>query len=133
MSEGFAACNENENRYHSYLMRLAQLEPGCSARVERIEGGHGLQERLGQLGIHINDVVTLESRGALRGPILVRVHGMRVALGRGVSHRIHVSPLDQGEGGRHGHLRRGIFGRTQTSPVDGKRGGRHGHGRRRTP
>ena len=74
-------------------MTLIQLQPGDRAKVTAIDRGHGLQRRLNRLGVHAGDVLTLDGRGALRGPLLITVHGMRVALGRGVARRIHVEPL----------------------------------------
>ncbi|MBU1049721.1 ferrous iron transport protein A [Candidatus Bipolaricaulota bacterium] len=74
-------------------MMLSQLPFGEFGRVTQIEGGHGVLRNLNQLGIHVGDVVTLASRGAFRGPYLLLVHGMQVALGRGVVAQVHVSPI----------------------------------------
>jgi len=49
--------------------------------------------RLARLGVRPGAVVRLVSSGPLRGPLLVEVEGMRVALGRGVARRILVRPL----------------------------------------
>ncbi len=90
-------CIANENRYHLLIMRLSQMAFGQFGRVTQIDGGHGIQRNLNQLGIHIGDVVSLASRGAFRGPYLVLVHGMQVALGRGVAAHVHVHPLASSE------------------------------------
>jgi ferrous iron transport protein A len=89
-------------------MTLDQLEPGNKARVLDIRAGHGLQRRLSYLGIHLGDTVRLSGRGAFRGPLLVRVHGMQVALGRGVARHIVVEPEGEPVAPRR-HRRR--FGR----------------------
>jgi Fe2+ transport system protein FeoA len=81
-------------------MTLSQLAFGESARVTAIEGGHGIQRNLNQLGIHVGDVVTLSRCGAFRGPFLVQVHGMQVALGRGVTAHMHVEPVSRTHVGR---------------------------------
>ncbi|MFC2106197.1 ferrous iron transport protein A [Candidatus Bipolaricaulota bacterium] len=86
-------CIANENRYHLKIMVLSQLSLGEFARVTGIEGGHGMRRNLNQLGIHVGDVLSLARRGAFRGPLLVLVHGMQVALGRGVANRVHVEPV----------------------------------------
>jgi Fe2+ transport system protein FeoA len=88
-----ATCIANENRYHLQIMMLSQLQFGEFGRVTLIEGGHGIQRNLNQLGIHVGDVVSLANRGAFRGPYLVLVHGMQVALGRGVVTHVHVDRL----------------------------------------
>lgn len=66
-------------------MTLDQLRPGDEARVVDIRAGLGVQRRLNHLGIHPGDTVHLSGRGAFRGPLLVEVHGMQVALGRGIA------------------------------------------------
>ena len=76
-------------------MTLEQLMPGDEARVLNICGGHGLQRRLNHLGIHPGDTVQLSGRGAFRGPLLVRIHGMQVALGRGIARHVQVEPTGE--------------------------------------
>ena len=71
-------------------MTLDQLGPGGEARVLDIRAGHGLRRRLNHLGIHPGDIIRLSGRGAFRGPLLVQVHGMQVALGRGVARHVLV-------------------------------------------
>ena len=96
-------CIANENRYHISIMTLLQLAFGNFARVTHIKGGRGIQRNLNQLGIHVGDVVSLARRGAFRGPFLVLVHGMQVALGRGVAAHVYVEPIRDtaGEGKAH--------------------------------
>lgn len=74
-------------------MTLEQMEVHSKAVVKTIDAGRGLRRRLGQMGLHEGDVVEVSSRGAFRGPVLVCVHGMRVALGRGVARKIGVTPI----------------------------------------
>ena len=74
-------------------MILPHLPFGNFGRVTLIEGGRGIQRNLNQLGIHVGDVVSMTRRGAFHGPYLVLVHGMQVALGRGVATHVHVDPL----------------------------------------
>jgi len=81
-------------------MTLDELSFGQSARIIAIEGGHGLQRRLQQMGIHPGDTVAVSSRGAFRGPLLVGIHGSRIALGRGVARRVIVEPIAGNPQGR---------------------------------
>lgn len=95
-------------------MTLDQLKPGDEACILDIRAGHGLQRRLNHLGIHPGDTVYLSGRGAFRGPLLVQIHGMQVALGRGVARHVLVEPLRGATAlqqtphrfGRHGRFRR---------------------------
>ena len=74
-------------------MTLDQLNTGTSARVVSIVGGPGLYRNLSQMGIHPGDTIVVSGAGAFRGPLLVEIHGIRIALGRGVARRIVVQPL----------------------------------------
>jgi len=59
-------------------------------RVVSISGGWGIRQRLGCLGIHPGDMITVKKSAIMRGPILISVHGNQVALGRGVARRVVV-------------------------------------------
>ena len=59
-------------------------------RVISIEGGQGVRAHLNTLGIHIGDWLRVVERAPFRGPILVEVHGSRVALGRGIAAKVMV-------------------------------------------
>ena len=84
-------------------MTLMQLTLGRPARVVRIEGGHGMRRNLNQLGIHVGDVLFPARRGAFQGPLLITVHGMQVALGRGVARHVYVEPLQNSAAQGAGH------------------------------
>ena len=86
-------------------MMLSHLGFGQPARVTEIEGGHGMRRNLNQLGIHVGDVISLVRRGAFRGPLLVDVQGMKIALGHGVARHIHVEPLAETRHWRRHHAR----------------------------
>jgi ferrous iron transport protein A len=45
---------------------------------------------LNTLGIHVGDAVRVVERAPFHGPVLVEVHGTRVALGRGVARKVMV-------------------------------------------
>ncbi|MGQ9509489.1 MAG: FeoA family protein [Thermodesulfobacteriota bacterium] len=73
---------------------LDQMVENSKAKVLDIQGGHGIRQRLSNMGIHPGDLVTIVRFGALRGPILVEVHGSQVALGRGIASRIIVEEAE---------------------------------------
>lgn len=75
-------------------MTLDQIIENRKAKVLDIQGGHGVRQRLSQMGIHPGDIITILRLGALRGPILVEVHGSQVALGRGIASRIIVEEVE---------------------------------------
>lgn len=64
------------------------------AKVIDIQGGQGVRQRLGQMGIHPGDTITILRYGALRGPILIEIHGSQVALGRGIASKVIVEETE---------------------------------------
>lgn len=68
-----------------------------SLRIVDVLGGHGVRRRLFALGFHKNDIIELDSRSILRGPILVRnlTIDTSVALGRGVARKIMVEVIGE--------------------------------------
>jgi len=73
---------------------LDQVNENRKAEVIDIEGGQGIRQRLSQMGIHPGDTITILRYGALRGPILIEIHGSQVALGRGIASRITVEETE---------------------------------------
>jgi ferrous iron transport protein A len=71
---------------------LAQLPAESRAVVETLPRSQGLARRLIALGLTTGaEVRMLQNRG--RGPLIVEVHGVRLALGRGQAARIDVEPM----------------------------------------
>jgi ferrous iron transport protein A len=73
---------------------LDQVNENRKAEVIDIQGGQGIRQRLSQMGIHPGDTITILRYGALRGPILIEIHGSQVALGRGIASRIIVEETE---------------------------------------
>lgn len=76
------------------LTTLDQVYESKKAIVIDIRGGRNIRQRLSQMGIHHGDIITILRFGALRGPILIEVHGSQVALGRGIASRIIVEEVE---------------------------------------
>lgn len=76
------------------IVSLDRIEENGKARVIHIQGGWGIRRRLGQMGIHPGDIITMLRFGALGGPILIEVHGFQVALGRRIASRITVEEVE---------------------------------------
>jgi ferrous iron transport protein A len=73
---------------------LDQVYENKKATVIDIQGGSGVRQRLSQMGIHPGDMITMRRYGALRGPLLIEIHGSQVALGRGIASRIVVEKVE---------------------------------------
>jgi len=75
----------------SKTTRLVFLPPGSRARVIGIDSGYGLRTRLLQMGLTPGAIVEIIDN--TRGPIIIRVRGVIIALGRGMASKIIVEPL----------------------------------------
>ena len=66
-------------------------------KIIGFSGGHGLRRKLLSLGLHKNDIIELDSRGILRGPVLIRSisSDTSVALGRGIAQKIMVEIVEE--------------------------------------
>lgn len=80
--------NTKQKPKGNFPLNCAQV--GDALRVIDIQGGWGFRQRLFQLGIHEGDILTVKRSGIWGGPILVEVHGIDIALGRGMAKRILV-------------------------------------------
>lgn len=72
------------------IISLADVKPPNKVKVVRIRGGLGIRQRLSCLGIHPGDFLIVQASGIMRGPVVVSIHGNKVALGRGIASRILV-------------------------------------------
>lgn len=71
---------------------LVHLPPGSRAVVVDLPHARGLAKRLIALGLTPGaELVVLRNWG--HGPLLIEVHGARLALGRGQAARVGVEPL----------------------------------------
>lgn len=73
-------------------MNLVNAPHNTPLRIADLVGGEGVRRRLMALGFHKGDVVELDGRAILRGPLLVRNcrSDTTVALGRGVAQKVLV-------------------------------------------
>jgi len=74
-------------------MTLNTIKENQKVKVVSISGGWGIRQRLGCLGIHPGDIITIKRSAIMQGPILIKIHGNQVALGRGVASRILVEVI----------------------------------------
>ena len=69
---------------------LARMQPGQRGIVVQIQGGHGLVNRLGALGIIPGKRITKISSMLMRGPVTIEVDRVQVAIGFGMANKIMV-------------------------------------------
>ncbi len=71
------------------MTTLSHLPRGARATVRSLPHPHGLAKRLVALGLNPGaEVFVLQNRGS--GPLIVEVHGARLALGRRQADRVAV-------------------------------------------
>jgi len=75
------------------VQTLDAVDARRNVTVSDIRGGWNVRQRLNQMGIHVDDVLEVRRCCSMGGPILVRVHGTEVALGRGLARKIAVIPV----------------------------------------
>lgn len=90
---------------------LSLLTPGSRAVVVALPRAHGLAKRLIAMGLTPGaEVRVVQNRG--RGPLIVEVHGVRLALGWGQAAWVAVDPLPSEAHQETGSLA-GVEGPTQ--------------------
>lgn len=90
---------------HREGIPLAYLKKGKTGRIISIHGGHhggphgghhgghGFQRRLNVLGIREGQIVRVDSKQPLMGPLTITVGNCQMTLGRGMAHKIIVEEL----------------------------------------
>ncbi|MBC7294531.1 MAG: ferrous iron transport protein A [Thermoleophilia bacterium] len=75
------------------MSTLAHVPAGSRAVVAGLPWGRGLARRLIALGLAPgSEVYVVQNRG--RGPLIVEVHGARLAIGRGQAEQVTVRPVE---------------------------------------
>jgi Fur family ferric uptake transcriptional regulator len=66
---------------------LTMISPGERVTVAGFNGGMQIRKRLSDMGISIGQEIEVLNRG---GPVIVSIKGSRIALGKGLAHKIMV-------------------------------------------
>lgn len=72
----------------SKVMSLDFLKTNESARIKEIQGGHTASKRLYELGLNRGSEVKMMKNDF--GPIILYLSGNKLALGRGLAHKVIV-------------------------------------------
>ena len=72
------------------MMPLTMVSPGERVRMIAIQGGHTVRKRLADLGLTPGTVLQVVQAN-VHGPLIIAVkNDARLALGRGMAHKIQV-------------------------------------------
>jgi len=74
---------------------LIEMKAGEDGIVVKVLGGHGLISRLDALGIRLCKKITKVNSMLMRGPVVVNVDNMTIALGYGMAKKIIVEVADE--------------------------------------
>ncbi|MFH1307141.1 MAG: FeoA family protein [Candidatus Micrarchaeota archaeon] len=76
------------------MISLLQAEKNQEFKVERIEGGRNMRQRLCDLGVY--EGARIRVLRADYGPVIIKVLDSKIAIGRGQAQRIIVSKVGDG-------------------------------------
>lgn len=71
-------------------MPLAMMKSGEKARIKKIVGGRTARGKLTGLGLVCGKEVKIHSDNSGSGPLIIAMGDNRIALGRGLAHKIFV-------------------------------------------
>ena len=74
-------------------MPLSMVAPGQEVELLAVHGGWGIRRRLAEMGLNPGVKIRVMQSNFWGGPIIVAVRDTRLALGRGMAHKIMVKPL----------------------------------------
>jgi ferrous iron transport protein A len=69
---------------------ILTLEPGKTAIILRLEGGHLFRKKMGEMGIREGKTIRLVAIHPFHGPVVVEVDGRETTLGRRMAEHIIV-------------------------------------------
>jgi ferrous iron transport protein A len=69
---------------------VSKMKPGQTGKIIEIQGGQGLNARLGALGIIPGRKLTKISEMLMRGPVTIKTGNTQVAIGHGMADKIIV-------------------------------------------
>ena len=82
---------------------LSSMPDGARCRVVRVDAGRGLRAHLLAMGLRPGVEVRVVKNGGA-GPFVLAMEALRLVLGRGMAHRVHVVRQErdgaEGDGGR---------------------------------
>ena len=90
--------DSRQGPFNGRLIPLSLASTGEELVFAGAYGGRGLQHRLAEMGLLPGARFRVLAKGR-PGPFIVSIRGSRLMLGRGMVHRIYVSPVGAGGSG----------------------------------
>lgn len=87
----YPAITPHQRQSDTAVMPLSMAAAGQTLRLVEICAGHQLTHRLAELGLTRGvELKVVQDAG---GPLLISVRGSRIAIGRGMAHKLLVAPV----------------------------------------
>ena len=67
---------------------LSRLKAGEEGTVKYLENGFELKRKLNSMGLVEGKKIKVISKQLLRGPVVIRIDNMEIAIGRGMANKI---------------------------------------------
>ncbi len=79
------------------MLSLIEAPLDKPLRIVQFLGGHGVRRKLMSLGIHVGDIIEVDSRSLFGGPVLIRslTNNITIAIGRGIARKILVTLINE--------------------------------------
>lgn len=77
------------------MISLVELESGRKAIITQIKGGSGFKLRLESMNIRKGKELIKVSAAPFRGPVVIKIDGCELALGRGMAQKIYVEVINE--------------------------------------
>jgi len=72
------------------MISLSELDTGKAAMIKHIEDGHSIRKRLEALGIRIGKDIKKVTAQPFKGPLVIEVEGIQIAIERSMAAKIFV-------------------------------------------
>lgn len=70
------------------MISLLEMIEGQKGIVAEITGGHGLSQKLDNMGLHIGKEITKVNMQWRRGPVIVQLGNSQLAIGYGIAKKV---------------------------------------------
>lgn len=75
------------------MSRLVDCKIGSKVKIAEIDAGYGAIRNLTNLGLIIGNVIEVERKSPLKGPVVVRYSETEIAIGHGLAEKIFVEGI----------------------------------------
>jgi Fe2+ transport system protein FeoA len=79
--------------YEYITERLTECPEGTTVRIKEISAGRGAVINLMNLGLNVDNVITISRKSSFKGPVLVTFRDSEIAIGNNLAQKIIVERI----------------------------------------